>query len=308
IRQAISRIEAPYRRRLHEARLARLSEEARAAHRTAPARRTAVQKVLVAKTARLLGVSPEQVIHVLSTADRVKHQHLREQLQKFDAQKPAPLPVAMGLQDANDKPAPTFLLERGEWSSPAEEVQPGYPVILSPGHRAGPARVVPPRSSTTGRRAALAAWITRSDHPLTARVMVNRLWQHHFGRGLVPTPSDFGLRGDRPTHPELLDWLAAEFVAHGWSIKHMLRLMLLTATYQQFSTPVAASRKPDPDNKLVSRMNRLRLEGEIIRDSLLALSGRLNRRMGGPGVFPPVPAEALRGTKGWTTSRDPHDH
>jgi hypothetical protein len=308
IRQAIARIEAPYRKRLFEARLARLSEEARVAHHTDPGRRTTAQKALVAKTARLLGVTPAQVIQTLTAADRVKHRQLQEQLAKFDAQKPAPLPVAMGLRDAGAKPPQTFVLERGERTSPTDAVEPGFPVVLSPGHQALPAKIIPPRSNSSGRRATLAAWITRPDHPLTARVMVNRLWLHHFGRGLVPTPSDFGIRGDPPTHPELLDFLANELVANGWSIKHLHRLMLLSSTYQQSSTPPAASRRADPDNKLFSRINRLRLEGEIIRDSLLALGGRLNRKMGGPGVFPPVPVEALRGTKSWTTSGDPHDH
>jgi hypothetical protein len=137
---------------------------------------------------------------------------------------------------------------------------------------------------------------------------VNRLWQHHFGRGIVATTNDLGVRGARPSHPELLDWLAVEFAEGGWGLKRMHRLMLLSATYRQSTRPPAGSRAADPDNQLFSRMNRLRLEGEVIRDSLLAVSGHLNRRMGGPGVFPPVPAEAVEGTKGWKASPDPRDH
>jgi len=124
----------------------------------------------------------------------------------------------------------------------------------------------------------------------------------------VPTASDFGTRGDPPTHPELLDWLAVEFVNSGWSVKHMHRLILSSATYQQSTRVSAEALARDPDNKLFSRMSRLRLEGEIIRDSLLAVSGRLNRTMGGPGVFPPVPTEANRDPKEWPVSRDPRDH
>jgi hypothetical protein len=134
--------------------------------------------------------------------------------------------------------------------------------------------------------------------------MVNRLWQHHFGRGIVATPSDFGMRGERPTHPELLDWLAVEF-STDWSMKRMHRLMLLSATYQQSTADVA---KKDPTNALFGRANRQRLEGEIIRDSLLAVSGRLNTKMGGPGVFPPIPPEAAVSAKDWKTSADATDH
>src|SRR5206468_11614696 len=131
---------------------------------------------------------------------------------------------------ARGKPAKTFGLERGQLEQRGEEVEPGYPSILSPNREARPGQTA---LGSTGRRAALAHWITIRDNPLTARVLVNRLWQHHFGRGLVGTPSDFGVRGERPTHPELLDWLAMEFMARGWSIKHMHRLMLRSATYQQ---------------------------------------------------------------------------
>jgi hypothetical protein len=137
--------------------------------------------------------------------------------------------------------------------------------------------------------------------------MVNRLWQHHFGRGIVPTPSDFGLRGERPTHPELLDWLATEFINSGWQIKHMHRLMVLSATYQSSTRPSPEALSNDPENRLFSRMNRKRLEGEIIRDCLLAVSGKLDGRMGGPGVFPPLPPESPP-TKAWPVSANPQDH
>jgi hypothetical protein len=137
--------------------------------------------------------------------------------------------------------------------------------------------------------------------------MVNRLWQHHFGRGIVATPSDFGLRGTPPTHPELLDWLAMEFVAREWSLKQMHRTMLLSATYQQSTEATPEAAKKDPANALFGRMNRLRLEGEIIRDSLLAVSGRLNRKAGGPSVFPPIPPDAA-GARDWKASADPADH
>jgi hypothetical protein len=143
----------------------------------------------------------------------------------------------------------------------------------------------------------LAEWIAAPDNPLTARVIVNRIWQHHFGEGLVRTPSDFGMNGDRPSHPELLDWLATQFVEKKWSIKAMHKLMLLSNTYQQ-STEHAQAKKfaeADPDNRLLWRMNWLRLEAETLRDSILALSGRLQRSTGGPGVFLNVPSDVAEG-------------
>jgi hypothetical protein len=138
--------------------------------------------------------------------------------------------------------------------------------------------------------------------------MVNRIWQHHFGRGIVPSPSEFGPHGQPPTHPELLDWLAAEFVARKWSLKAMHRLMLTSLAWRQSTAASEPARRLDPENRLWSRMNRLRLEGEAIRDGLLSISGRLNLEMGGPGVFPPIPADVLKGSKGWTTSPNPRDH
>jgi hypothetical protein len=137
--------------------------------------------------------------------------------------------------------------------------------------------------------------------------MVNRIWQHHFGRGIVPTPSDFGLQGRRPSHPDLLDWLAGEFIACGWSIKQMHKLLLISAVYQQSGRPLSEALARDPENQLYSRHQRRRLEGEAVRDSLLAISGVLNREMGGPGVFPPIPEDVFKGSKGWSVSKNTSD-
>jgi hypothetical protein len=295
VRDELARLEEPYRRRLYEAQLARLADEARIAHETPADRRTPRQQELGEKTARLLVVSPQAIVAAFSPADRIRYAALQEEIKKFDYRKPPPLPVAMGLSDATTEPK-TFVLERGELNQRGEEVQPGLPAII--------AQEPKPLIGAAGRRAVLARWIASPQNPLTARIMVNRVWQHHFGRGLVPTPNDFGLRGERPTHPELLDWLATEFVAGGWKLKPIHRRMLLSATYQQSTIVSAQAREVDPENPLFSRMNRLRLEGEIIRDSLLAASGRLNRTMGGPGVFPAVPAEA---SASWKASPDPRD-
>jgi hypothetical protein len=138
--------------------------------------------------------------------------------------------------------------------------------------------------------------------------MVNRMWQHHFGRGIVATPSDFGVRGDPPTHPQLLDWLTAEFVARGWSMKQMHKLMLLSATYQQSTRASKETLAKDPENAWFSRMNRQRLQAEIIRDSLLAVSGRLNKKMGGQGVFAALPREVKVTAKEWPTTPNAEEH
>ena len=168
--------------------------------------------------------------------------------------------------------------------------------------------------SSLGRRTALADWLTNPDHPLTSRVAVNRLWQHVFGKPIVASPNDFGILGYRPSHPELLDWLSSELVRRDWSIKGMLRLLFNSSTYRQVSQPVDEQWKQavaaDPENKLLSRMNRKRLQGEAIRDSMLAVSGKLNRKAGGPGVHPPLPSEVAITLlkKQWEVSEDKEDH
>jgi mono/diheme cytochrome c family protein len=173
------------------------------------------------------------------------------------------------------------LLKGGELSRPGEEVAPGFVAAMLP-DGAAPAN--------DGKRASLARWLTLPGHPLTARVIVNRVWQHHFDTGLVATPSDFGHNGKRPTHPELLDWLACEFVRGGWSLKKLHRLIITSDAWRRASSPDATALSRDPDNKLLWRMNRRRLEGEAIRDTLLSVSGALNPAMGGPGVYAKLPA------------------
>jgi Protein of unknown function (DUF1553)/Protein of unknown function (DUF1549) len=196
--------------------------------------------------------------------------------------------------------AKTYLLVRGELSNRGEEVHPGFPVALGPSK----AEITP---AGAGSRALLATWLTRPDNPLTARVFVNRLWQHHLGRGLVVSSNDFGVRGQRPTHPALLDWLATELVANGWSTKAIHRLILTSAVYQQSTVAAAEIVRADPDNLLWTRMQRSRLDGEVIRDAMLAVAGLLDRRLAGPSVMPPAPEAAIQGSRGWKTSPDPRD-
>ncbi|HLW65074.1 MAG TPA: DUF1549 and DUF1553 domain-containing protein [Gemmataceae bacterium] len=219
------------------------------------------------------------------------------------------LPRGYFLTERSPKAPDTFLLIRGQATQPGPKVQPGLPTVLV----SAQPKFLPPDEYTTRRRLTLARWIANRDNPLTARVIVNRVWQQHFGEGLVRTPNDFGIQGDRPSHPELLDWLAGWFIEHGWSIKSLHRLILASNTYQQ-ATSIADCRLPiadssadnrqsainnrqlqDPENRLLWRQNLRRLDVEAIRDSVLAVSGQLNRAMYGPSVLPPMPKEVLEG-------------
>jgi hypothetical protein len=165
---------------------------------------------------------------------------------------------------------------------------------------------------TKAPRAELARWVTDPDNPLTARVMVNRIWHYHFGRGIVASPNDFGRMGERPSHPELLDYLANEFVAGGFSVKKIHRLILLSNAYQQASDARnAVAQEKDPENKLLWRFQRRRLEAEEIRDAMLAVSGELNAKPGGPSVIVPIDKElvnALYKPSQWAVTRDPAEH
>jgi hypothetical protein len=176
------------------------------------------------------------------------------------------------------EPRPISVLQRGSVESPGNPVGPGALSCLP----SLPSRfALDPGAPEGARRAALAHWITAAGNMLTWRSIVNRVWQYHFGRGLVDTPNDFGKNGSLPTHPELLDWLAGEFVRSGWSLKAMHRLVMLSSSYRMDSRPAPAAAERDPENRLVSHQNRRRLEAEAVRDALLAASGRLDLALGG---------------------------
>jgi hypothetical protein len=196
------------------------------------------------------------------------------------------------------------LLRRGDLSMPGDEISPALPQVLA--EQTGRDAALP---GPFGSRKELALWITQPDHPLTARVMANRIWAWHFGQGLVSTPSDFGKMGQPPSHPELLDWLATEFVAGGWKIKDMHRLIMKSRTYQQRSDYFTSAHElADPDNRYLWRMNRRRLEGESLWDAIHSVAGTLNLAQGGRPVMPPLAAEELTNKAGWVTSGDPTDH
>jgi hypothetical protein len=199
----------------------------------------------------------------------------------------------MAFTDSSTKPRPTHILLRGNDKTPAAKVGPAIPVVLNRFGRLKPVKLAP-KAKTTGRRLALANWIAAENNPLTWRVLGNRLWQYHFGRGLVPTSDNFGFSGDRPSHPKLVDYLAQQILKHGGRLKPLHKQIMMSAVYRQASTPRPAAVVIDPDNRLHWRMSKKRVEAEVLRDSLLAVSGRLNLKMYGPGVKPRVPEEILR--------------
>ncbi len=201
-----------------------------------------------------------------------------------------------------------YVAIRGEFRQKGEKVTPGFPSVLADERDLDEATQ---HSSMLQRRKALALWLTQPDHPLFSRVMVNRIWQWHFGRGIVGTPNDFGRQGEPPTHPELLDWLALEFAEHGWSIKSIHRLIMLSSTYQLSSQSDANNEQIDPENRFLWRMNRRRLEAEAVRDWALAVAGNLNFKMGGRPVIPPLSQEEKSGlwsSDQWPVSLDPEEH
>ncbi|CAN5835861.1 PSD1 and planctomycete cytochrome C domain-containing protein [soil metagenome] len=226
---------------------------------------------------------------VLDDDEQTRYRRL---IRQFRAIPPVPpLPKALSAREAGPEAPETFLLIRGNAHAKGEKVEPGFPEVLG---AADPSLPTPdPGASSSGRRRALADWIASPDNPLTARVAVNRIWQHHFGRGIVRSSNDFGLQGDPPTHPELLDWLAHEFVAQGWRLKPIHRLIMTSAAYQMSSIGNPEALAADPSNDLYWRFDMRRLQAEEIRDAILAVNGRLNRKMGGPGIYPEIPPAYL---------------
>jgi len=241
--------------------------------------RTLPQKILVERLQRAELVAesdqPDFYNDAVAAIDRIEREihELRVQME--------PPATLRALWDVG-RPSPTYLLRRGEHDKPGPLVGPGVPSVLTDGKT--PFDASPPfpaGTPKTGRRLALARWLIEPDHPLTARVMVNRLWQHHFGNGLVKDPENFGVQSEDPTHPELLDFLAVEFVEQDWSVKTMHRQIMMSRTYRQLSRVTERHRLKDPQNRSLSRMPMRRLDAEALRDSLLLVAGKLDRTPGG---------------------------
>jgi hypothetical protein len=223
---------------------------------------------------------------------------LDEQVKQLEGRR-RPEPKIRALWDNGD-PSPTYLLSRGDYRRPSRVVGPGVPSMLTSGRTAFEPKPPWPNAQKTGNRLALATWLVDPSHPLTARVIVNRVWKHHFGRGLQEPLDDFGNAAGTPTHPELLDWLAVRFVEQQMSLKWLHRQIVTSATYRQSSTVTQQHLTADPDNRLLSRMPLRRLEAEVLRDTLIAVAGQLDRTQFGPAT----PIESRR--DGLVTSKPPY--
>jgi Protein of unknown function (DUF1553)/Protein of unknown function (DUF1549)/Planctomycete cytochrome C len=321
LKEAISEIEAPYREKAFRKAMEAFPEDIQLAVNTPEEKRTEGQKLLAKQVA---GIGGGDYKKLLTAEDTAAIKALQANIKKVEQGMPEELPMATGVRDGDyrfapdgrgDDPLPgkgnrikydfegsfvpeagkpydppqAHLLPSGDYLSPGPPVEPGYLQVLWNGDTP---TALPPHNGhiTTGRRRAFAEWLVSGTHPLTARVMANRIWHFHFGRGIVSTPSNFGRMGELPTHPELLDWLASEFRANGWSIKHMHRLIMNSETYQMASSfDHAQNRAADPQNKLLWRFPLRRLEAEGLRDIILDAGGTLNLKAGGKPFFPPVP-------------------
>ena len=222
-----------------------------------------------------------------------RYAHYEDLRRELGSIKPLPGPggTALAVSETGRTAPDTFVLQRGSVHAPGDKVEPHFPQILT---STPPVFPEPAKDAKTcGRRLALANWIVSKDDPTAARVMANRLWQYHFGRGIVRSPNNFGLQGDKPTHPELLDWLASELVDQGWRMKPLHRMILLSNAYRMSSRGNPEALKADPVNDLFWRFDMRRLTAEEVRDSILAASGNLNLKMYGPGVYPDLPKEVL---------------
>jgi hypothetical protein len=299
--------------RLREERIGKLSQEERDLLKLGKDQCTSEQKEKIQAIEKKIDPRDKEITAALNAEEKAKKEEWAKQIDGLKSQKRS-FTLGLLMTDTSDKIPVTRILFQGNYKQERDPVEAGFISMLNP----NPAVLRQPLNpKTTGRRLTLAEWIVANDNPLTARVLVNRIWQNHFGRGLVATPNDFGLAGAQPTHPELLDWLASELMGQGWSLKKLHRLIVTSAVYRQVSSSSERLTKRataiDSENNLLWRQNLRRLTAEELRDSLLAVSGNLLERSGGPPVWPDLPAEILQAnpaflddgpdkTKGWRPS------
>lgn len=230
---------------------------------------------------------------------------IAKEIEKLEDSKPAPPPTVFTVKSDMGQASPIHMLTRGDYALKGDKVGMRPLGVLLP-------EGAPELGATDKPRTELAQWIVSKENPLTARVMVNRIWHYHFGKGIVSTPNDFGRMGARPSHPELLDYLAGEFIEHGYSVKHIHRLILYSKTWKQASNTVnAKAQAEDPENKLLWKWSRRRLEAEELRDSMLAVAGNLNLKQGGPSIMVPIQEElvnALYKPTQWQVAKDESEH
>ncbi|MFP6676376.1 MAG: DUF1553 domain-containing protein, partial [Pirellulaceae bacterium] len=290
----LAAISQRYRKSLLAVKLQLIPESTRDATKlaieTVEKNRTEAQRELAGKYKEILGVTDAEITMALSDSDRKKREELRSQLLSSEQFLAAhPFEKIQALWDVG-KPPTIRLLHRGDVEYAGPKVDPGFLSVLSTAGESTAVASSQAVGETTGLRLAFAEWLTRPGHPLTARVIVNRMWQHHFGRGIVDTPGNFGATGSRPTHPALLDWLAVDFIRHDWNAKRLHRMMMMSTAYRQTSkwvpnTESTVATSTDSANRLLWRMNLRRLDAESLRDAVIAVSGQSNYTMGGPPVM-----------------------
>ncbi len=281
ITDEIAAIEKPVRERIKEERKAKLEKRFLDAMAIPKDKRTPEQEMLAKAGNSQISPTWDVVVNAIEPSEKARRAGLRQQMHKLEFERPEPLRTAYAVANL-DKAPTTHMLKLGDHRYKLDPVEPGFLTALG---------AVDAPAGPSGRRAALAEWLARPEHPLTARVMANRIWLLRMGSGIVPTPNDFGILGGKASNRKLLDWLAAEFVRSGWNIKHMDRLIVSTAAYRQSADIDVKKAAIDGDNKYYWRMNRRRLEGEAIRDSILQTTGQLNARLGGVPVKVPIEPE-----------------
>jgi Protein of unknown function (DUF1553)/Protein of unknown function (DUF1549)/Planctomycete cytochrome C len=326
LRQQVRQIEEPYRARIVQEKYKKYPDNVQRAIAVPEEKRTPGEALLAGQVIRTTSASSDEIDRIMPPGDLTQKKALNERIKALQSERPKPLPVAAIVTDGDyrftpdgpgDEPAPgkgvkheltegsflfkgpgryqpppSYFLIRGDVESRGPEMKPGFVGVITYGNP--PVEHPPADGRTSGRRRALAEWLGSPENPLTARVIVNRIWSHHFGRGIVATLDNFGKMGEPPTHPELLDWLAVEFMSRGWSIKQMQRLMMTSEAYRMASHfNDSGDAEKDPDNRDLWRFPIQRLDAEIVRDAMMAASGALDLTMGGPPVFPHIPGEIL---------------
>ncbi|HVE38281.1 MAG TPA: DUF1553 domain-containing protein, partial [Planctomycetota bacterium] len=296
LRAEIAAIEKPFLQNADKSILSKFIPELQAIHAKPAAERTPYDNQIADLVQRQVIAERALIDGKIKGATRERWSELLRKLAEFDKEKPRDLPGALVATDVGPVAAPTTIP-----GDDSRVIEPAFLTVLSVEKP-----TIEPGTSTSGRRLALARWLTRAEHPLAARVMVNRIWQQHFGRGLVATSNDYGRLGEKPSHPELLDWLSARFVKEGWSLKAMHRLIVASATYRRAAAhpDPAAGRVKDPDNRLLWKSTPRRLQAEAVRDSMLMTSGEFDSHMGGPAVDPNLPRRTVY-TKVHRNTRDP---
>ena len=308
LERALGEKARPLRKKLIEEKLAALPqslrEDLKAASSVKPEDQTQVQQYLLTKFKDALQATRAELVSKFedfAEAAKENEEQIKTEKGKLKAK-----PMIRALFDMGGRPTPTRILGRGEYTNAGVLVLPGVPAVLNGDLEPYRVEKLHWSTETTGRRLALAKWLTQPNHPLTARVIVNRLWQHHFGVGLVSTPGNFGSTGARPSHPKLLDWLSREFVERGWSIKALHRLIMTSTAYRQKSSATRQAQELDPDNRLWSRFPLRRLDADALRDSILKVAGRLDPTPYGPAdeleIKPDGEVVAKAGPKGYRRS------